>query len=192
VQAVDFQAWPDWETYYRAVSANVRRNVQKARKAFPDLATATRRGKAAYREFLPLQIARHKLFRRKGVRRAFASVATRAMLRLMFMDSYAAAARCRGEGRDLAHYLEINFGANTFYLEVASAQRGDGAAWHLLMTMMEAAFRRSAGRGKFVMGPDDGAQRGDPVWEGLARSRRQCRAAAFPTSVVSFSYAMGA
>jgi hypothetical protein len=56
--------------------------------------------------------------------------------------------------------------------------------------MLEEAYRRNPA-GKFVMGYVDHSIHDDAVGAGLLRSRRACRAAEFPTSVVTFRTSAG-
>jgi hypothetical protein len=87
-----------------------------------------------------------------------------------------------------AGYGGIKFGDYSFYLEGGSRRHNKGASWHLLMTMIERAWHDSEGRGAFVMGSDDRSNVGDKAWEGLVRSRHQCRVSSLPISTITFDY----
>jgi hypothetical protein len=90
----------------------------------------------------------------------------------------------RGEAR--AALSGIEFGDNTFYLTGGSTRQNDGAAWHLILTVLRDTFERTSEQGKFVMGQI--LDKSSPGWESLARSRAQCRASEFETSVMTFRY----
>ena len=188
VQAVDFNQWPNWDDYFQAVSPNIRRNVKKAHRSYPDIRYVERRKTGVYWDFLALQISRYCLFRRKGVRRSFQSIVLRSLFRLLFTNKYAISARCDTETCTLAHYSGIDFGQDSFFLEASARPNSQGASWFLLMAVMARAHQRSKGQGRFVMGPDEQLDRGDPAWEGLVRSRQQCRVVSHPTSVITFIY----
>ena len=91
-------------------------------------------------------------------------------------------------GRTLAAYGGVRFGPNSFFLEAGATARNDGAAWRLLIVIMERAWRESCGKGVFALGSDDGSQEGTKAWDGLTRSRRACRAKPIPISILRFRY----
>jgi hypothetical protein len=188
VQAIDFSRWDDFETYYKSVSTNARRNVKKAEKAYDKLGFREQTGRAVFRGLLPLQILRHRLFARKGVRSSLAALLVRSTIRTLATFRYNVLVGLTHGPHTLARYLGINFGRNYFYMEAAAEPEHPYAASYLLHEMISRSYTESNGRGHFVMGPDDHQQRGTPAWDGLVRSRQQWNVSAFPTSVLTFHY----
>jgi hypothetical protein len=131
------------------------------------------------------------MFRRKGVAHALPSLILRSLFRTASTLAYVRTARLVQYGFISARYLEVAFGRDTFFLEAAAVEGGTVTSSYLLAAMMEEAFNRSRGLGRFVMGPDYNPQSCDPVWEGLKRSRQQWRATSFRTSIIKFRYRAG-
>lgn len=189
VQAIDFSAWPTWDAYYRAISTNAKRNAQKLERSSAALHVRMDHSWGVLPSFVPLQLSRYRLFKRKSVAASLPRLIGRSGLRLVATHTYSRLAKLTADDANLAFYLDIPFGRNTFFLEAAPAGNFEGASAYLLRAMINDSYARSGGRGRFVMGPDDHGQHGTPVWEGLKRSREQWRATAHPTSVSVFSYA---
>lgn len=188
VQVIDLARWPTFDAFRMACSANVRRNVKKAEKSHASLALDVRPGLRGVSHFLKSLSLRRNLFRRKGVARSTLGMAARSAARMASLRRYTETVQLSGNGAAIASYVGVNFGNAYCYLEGAADDGGRGASWYLLMAMIERAFADSGGRGRFVMGSDDGTQDGVEAWEGLKRSRRQCCAEPVPTSVVRFTY----
>jgi hypothetical protein len=188
VVAIDFSRWATWEAYYKAVSQNARRNSEKVHRHYADLSVQRRHGVDAFRDIVPLQLLRRKLFERKSVSSSLAGLVARSGYRLAATTAYSHSGRLKDGRRVLARNLCIDFGRSTFYMEAAAAECSGGESTYLLRATIQEAYARSRGRGTFVMGPDDHKLDGDPQWEGLRRSRDQWRATARPTSMIRFTY----
>jgi hypothetical protein len=189
LDVIDFERWGSFDVYLRSVSQNVRRNIKKARATYPDLAIAGGGGIAGVRRYFGALALRRAMFRRKGVERATSLMALRSAARLFALGRHCRLAYLVNGDDLLAYHMGIAFGRDWSYMEGASRSDAVGASWHLLVTVIERAYAQSQGRGRFIMGSDDGTQAGVEAWEGLRRSRRQCCATSFPTSVVRFTYA---
>jgi len=127
----------------------------------------------------------HGMASRKRITASLARILSRFLLRTVAMRKYAITAVAIADGQALAAFSGIEFGKNMYYLTGGSEADNGGAAWHLMLMVIRRAYDRTHGSGKFLMGI---AQNGGPGWEGLARSREQCRATDFPTSIVTFTY----
>ena len=191
VDVIDFARWPTLAAYRRAVSENVRRNVKRATAAHPGAVVVDGPGWIGARRYLRAVALRRAMYRRKGVRRSTAGMVARSVARGLGTGPFARSAYLVDGGTLLASYGGVDFGPLACYLEGASRPDNQGASWALLMAIIERAYDRTGGTGRFVMGSDDGTQAGTPAWEGLRRSRRQCCANPVPTSVVRFTYAAG-
>jgi hypothetical protein len=184
VQAVDFARWPTWEDYFRQISNNARRNAVRAIRQRPALALSLRRGWATLLDLPVMTRLAVSVSDRKKLDNPPGSILLRLLVRGMAMRHYAISAVARDADRALASFSGIEFGLNTYYLNGGSEADNAGAAWYLMLEMLRRSYRRSSGSGKFLMGP---VLETMPGWGNLARSREQCRAADFPTSVVTFS-----
>jgi hypothetical protein len=188
VQAIDFTRWSDFATYYQSVSTNARRNIKKAEKTYDQLAFREQTGSSVFIDLLPLQILRHRLFGRKGIKSSLTALIFRSTIRTLATSRYSVSVSLTHNSQTIARYLGINFGRNCFYMESAAEHEHPYAASYLLKEMIGRSYTGSAGRGHFVMGPDDHQQRGQPAWDGLVRSRQQWNVSSFPTSVITFQY----
>ncbi|MDR3571093.1 MAG: hypothetical protein P4L81_02750, partial [Candidatus Pacebacteria bacterium] len=63
-----------------------------------------------------------------------------------------------------------------------------GVGWYVLGSAIRYAFERSRGKGLFVMGPVEEETMTKPEWQGLARSREQCRVTERKVATILFSY----
>ncbi len=188
IVAVDFRDWASWDDYYKAVSTNAKRNVKKAIKTYDNLEIRRSRGWPAFGDIIALEKSRHRLFARKNVKSSLILLLLRTGFRQVATLNYSAA-RCLVDGQNpLAYFLDIKLGTICFYLEAASDYGSSGASAYLLKSVIEIHFQATEGQGVFIFGPDDHRQAGDPIWEGLVRSRQQWKAKAYPTSVLQFSY----
>ncbi len=187
VHAIDFARWPSWDDYRRATSENVRRNARRA-SAYIDALTVTfDAGLAALPHIRELAALRRELSRRKGLSYRPVRAALGYLGSIITMPRQAMIARVTGGGRTLAAYRYAEFGALTYFRDGAAVPDPGGAAWFLMLAMLQRAYDR-APQGKFVMGYTDRQPgRGDPA-VGLLRSRRSVRVSDWPTSVVRFRW----
>ncbi len=189
VDAIDFSRWATFDGYRRAVSENVRRNAKKAAVNYPGLVIVEGGGGiGGARRYLASVGLRRAMFRRKGLDRSTLLMAIRSAARLWSVGRHGRLAYLTDGGELLAFHMGIGFGRDWSYLEGAARPDAVGVSWNLHMRLAERVYEQSGGRGRFVMGSDDGSQSGE-AWDGLRRSRLQCCATPFPTSVVTFTYA---
>jgi hypothetical protein len=181
VQAVDFSRWATWDDYAKSMSENVRRNANNARKSHPDLRVTEREGLSTVTKVQALIWFRAAMCRRKGLQFRIGHEWLRALVRAVVWRRHVVIASAEAHRRALAMFSGIRFGTSCYYLEGASRPDNSGASWHLMMTMLKSAYRRSP-RGKFVMGVVEK----DP---NLNRSRQQCRVSNYPGCLVEFNYA---
>ena len=187
VLTIDFTRWPNEQALVAAFSANVRRNVKKAERLHPALRLEWKGSLGGVARFVRGVLMRRSLFTRKGVERSTLAMALRSLVRLGSLRRYSDSVYAYNEDALLATYGGVNFGYTFAYLEGASEPTAHGAQWFLLVAVIRRAFATSGGRGRFVMGSDDGTKSGD-AWDGLRRSRAQVAAEPWPTSVVRFAF----
>lgn len=184
---IDFSRWKSFDAFYEGVSKNARRNVQKAEQSYPGLVIRRRRKWQVFRDLLPLELSRYRLFKRKHILTSRTSLIARSACRVIATYTHTFTARILSGETTLARFMGISFGPNNFFMEAAADDSSMGAASYLLKAMIETAYKRTNGAGKFVFGPDDHSNDHDPVWQGLTRSRLQWQAEAYSTSIVHFS-----
>lgn len=186
VQGVDFAEWPDWQTYYRAISENVRRNHKKAAQLHPDLDIRSYHGTQAVRHVRELVAMRREMYRSKDV--PFKQVRTIAgyLGRFLTCPEQATITFASSGDNNLAVQHTVEFGPTHYYLDGASARESGGAAWLLQLEMLQRLHAQWP-QGKFLLGPTD-LPLVDQSAQGLLRSRRSLRAAGWETSVVTFAW----
>ena len=186
IQGVDFANWPDWESYYRDISENIRRNAKKAVKLHPDLDIAVSSGLKSLRRVIDLVRMRGTMYRRKGMPfhpiRMFAGY----ILNFLTCPEQAMIAMAVSSNRILAIQNIVEFGSTHYYLDGAAATDTDGGAWNLQLAMLKRAYDRFPA-GRFLLGYTD-LPVADQSAEGLLRSRRSLRASEWPTSLVRFEW----
>ena len=185
LDVIDFRRWTEWRAYLSAISTNVLRNDRKCAHHHPRLRIETRHGASALTCAPRLNLMRWRMYREKGVAVSPLKLVLRSAARTWCLRQYAMTALAISEAGPLSAYAGIDFGRTSFYLEGASTRNNGGAAWRLLLAMVQAAFERTEGQGLFVLGPSVGSE---PPWDGLARSRRQLRATAVEGCCFSFRY----
>jgi hypothetical protein len=143
IQGVDFSHWPDWNSYYRDISENIRRNARKASKLHPDLKVEIFRGRKSLRHQVDLVRMRRTMYRRKGLPFNPFRVMAGYMLNLVTCPEQMMIATASAGDRILAIQNIVEFGDTHYYLDGAAAENSDGGAWNLQLSMLERAYRRS-------------------------------------------------
>jgi hypothetical protein len=186
VQGVDFSNWSDWESYYRDISENIRRNAKKAEKLHGDLKFDLVTGLAALTKVPALVAMRGAMYRRKQLAfsplRIFAGYVTS----ILACPDQAMISMVSGGGRTLAIQNNVEFADFHYYLDGAAANETEGGGWFLQLAMLRRAYER-APKGKFLLGYTD-LPVDDQTAEGLLRSRRSLRASDWPSSLVRFDW----
>jgi hypothetical protein len=187
VQAVDFARWASWDDYYRKISENSRRNAKAAEKRFPDLEVRVRLGRASV-EMLPALVRlKAEQLRRKQLNLSAASLAVTYLGSALIEPEHMVSAGVLAGGRVLSTAFGWEVGDNFWYLDAASAVDNGGAAWTLLLALLQRSYERCP-TGKFIMGYVDFAMHDEAQGGGLLRSRQACRVTDYPTSIVNFRY----
>jgi hypothetical protein len=184
VHAVDFQRWASWDAYFRNMSENSRRNAKAALRDMPRISLLERSGRQALRSVPSLVGLRASMAERKSLDLNVLQSGLSYLGWIIFCPDHVVTGLAMNGKKALSAYFGIEFGENTYYLEGASRGGNGGAAWRLLIAMLNRAYARHP-KGKFVMGYMDASTTAD---EGLLRSRAACRVSSYPTSVVRFSY----
>ena len=186
VQAVDFSAHDDWESYWAMLKGNVRRNFRRAADEH-DLWLATDHGKSILAHVPGFARALARQVHRKGARMQML-IDIRAMV--MTMAGLANAAkllRARSGRRTLAWQFHVAFGRDVYYVAGASERMQPSPAWWLTIKALHEAWTSNPG-GKVVLGPFYPEIHDEANGGGILQWRRHCRARDFPGCVVHFDY----
>ena len=189
VQGVDFSDWQDWQTYYRSISENSRRNAAKMDKQFRKI-EVSRTGGLSTLLIIPAFV-RFRAFNyaRKNLDGHWLKMLIRYFTNAIFLSDDFRLDYFLADGRIAAVQLNQEFCDLTYYLEGAYNPGISGAAWRLQIDVVKEAFHRHP-KGKYIMGyvappfDKEGA-------EGLMRSRRAMRAKEWKNQVVYFDYRVG-
>jgi len=188
VHAITFVSWENWETYYRAISDNAKRNAAKAVKSDPNMRVESLAEWHSLPYFLQIFWMRRMMYIRKNTNLGVLAWMVRFMRRLVFLGRYVSVVRVIYHGRHTAFACIIQFGRLSYYADGASVRDNGGSAWHLLTEII----RKSWGicpTGMFVMGFDGAGFRDQfEGWDNVLLQRQQCRVSQIATSVVTFDY----
>jgi hypothetical protein len=186
VHAIDLANFSSWDSYYKEISANVKRNVKKAEKSLPDLRIATWRGQFAVLKLATLLHLRKLTFQRKGITYHPFREAIRKFSSFTLAASNLVVSIASAGGKDLALVQGYDFGDVFYYFEGGSIADSSGASWKLLVESVKALHAR-APKGVYVMGYLDESA---PAFarEGLMRQRNSLRKSDFPSAIVTFTY----
>ena len=187
VHAIDLASFPNWDCYHKEISTNIKRNIKKAEKTFPDLQIATWRGRSAVLKLGTLLHLRKLTFERKGITYNPLREAVRKFSNFTLAASNLVVSIASAGGQDLAFICGYDFGDMFYYFEGGSIEDSSGASWKLLVESVKDLYGR-APKGFYVIGYlDEGA----PAFarEGLMRQRTSMRKSDFPSAIVTFDYA---
>jgi hypothetical protein len=178
---VDFSRWPSWEAYRRAISNNARRNAAKALKTDPKTEILIYHGIKTIIVTLPFMRMRSLVRYRKGLDFNVLEQTMRYVTRMLLMRERGYTARVVHLGKVVSYFCGIDFGRHTFYTYGASMPDKTGAAWLLILDMLQRSWKPG---GKFLMGQaETGAGR-----DNLFLFRQHCRVSDFPGAIVRFTY----
>jgi Acetyltransferase (GNAT) domain len=187
VHAIDLANFSSWDSYYKAISTNIKRNIKKAETCLPDLQLTTWRGQSAVLKLATLLHLRKVTFERKGITYNPLREAIRKFSSFTLAASNLVVSIASAGGKDLAFIYGYDVGDVFYYFEGGSIEDSSGASWKLLVESVKALYAR-APKGIYVMGYlDEGA----PAFarEGLMRQRNSLRKSDFPSAIITFYYA---
>jgi hypothetical protein len=178
---VDFSRWPSWEAYRRAISNNVRRNAAKALKIDPKTEILIDYGIGTIIATIPFMRMRSLMHYRKGLDFNVLEQAMRYVTRMLLMRERGYTARVVHLGKVVSYFCGIDFGRHTFYTYGTSMPEKTGAAWLLILDMLQRSWKPG---GKFLMGQAET----DAGRDNLFLFRQHCRVSDFPSAIVQFTY----
>ncbi|MEO5820242.1 MAG: GNAT family N-acetyltransferase [Vicinamibacteraceae bacterium] len=177
LDCVDFAAWPDFASYRRAVSENIRRDYKKAAAAGPTV--VTRRGVAAYRDVPALVGLRKQVMERNG--EPFSSVldTPKHALKLLCLrdDAFISTVEARGERQGA--FFGVRFGDRIYFLSGGTRDRSEGFGSYLFLSLIEGWFSQHPG-GKLYLGMTEPGLEPATYDRGNLLYRRKLRATSVP------------
>lgn len=188
VQGVNFSRWPDFESYWKKTSENVRRNARYALERNEGIHTEHLGWRAVLTNLWALCNLKAASLDKKGLQEHAIHRARRLiMTALTFRDRTDLQIARDGAGGILCFQLNVRFGRETYYLEGGQAAGATGANWLLFREVLRDAFTRHSD-GHFLMGRFEPATHDEEVGGGLYRSRRSLRVDDHEIAEVEFSY----
>ena len=186
VQGVDFANWPDWDSYYRDISTNVRYDARKIVGQYRDLHLEIVTGLRALLKIPILMGMRQALYRRKKLPFHSTRVLLGYILSIVFCPPQAIIAMAVGDDRVRAIHSNSEFGQFHYHLDAAAADGATGEGRFLQLAVIKRAYDLTP-QGKFLVGYTD-----LPIEEqsakGLLQSRRFLRVSDWPSSIIRFDW----
>lgn len=188
VQGVNFSRWPDFDSYWKKTSENVRRNARYALERNEGIHTERLGWRAVLTNLRALCSLKAASLDKKGLQEHVIHRARRLiMTALTFRDRADLQIARDGAGGILSFQLNVRFGRETYYLEGGQASGATGANWLLFREVLRDAFTRHPD-GHFLMGRFEPATHDEEVGGGLYRSRRSLRVDDHEIAEVEFAY----
>ncbi len=186
VQAVDFDQWPDWDSYWRSVSRTLRQTVQAAETRDGGVELAVRAGRRAVIDVPQVVLAAFGVQRRKAVFGEHWYRVVHAGGTLVTCRDHLAVASVRQHGRLVASNASVEFG-RVSHLLVGGVRAGASGGWCSMKALLQRAQAQGPGA-KFVMGAFEPSLHDEAAAGGLLRSRRACRVSDLPAARTRFHY----
>lgn len=186
VHSVHLGDWPCWDSYYRAISNNVRRNVKRAEQSDPPVTGVRAKGLAAIRLIPDLVRMRQQTLDRVDMEHAAWRMALSYVMNFLTMPNACHIAVARQGGMPLAALFGYKFGSTFYYWQGGSIESSNGASWKLLTDTL-AYWHRKHPKGQFIMGYFDDSLPGYRR-EGLHRQRESLRKSDYTTRLISFDW----
>ena len=188
IQSVYFKNWDSWESYYRGVSTNAKRNHKRAARTIDQLNIVTRRGPASIVDFWFLFQCYRNVAVTKNLRLPLSGFVLGFFLRAAILGDRHFVSVVRSGSTRLSAISGVEFGSKLSYIH---GGRGDddqrGAAWYLMIESLR-EFSRRHPDGVYLFGTSDVAARDQARSDGLLRSRMACQATDVRTSIFTFRF----
>ncbi len=186
VHSVNLSNWPCWESYYRSISNNVRRNVKRAEQAETPVEMVHGKGINALRLIPDLVRMRRHTLDRVDLEHPAWRMALSYIANILIMPRKCHIAIARQGTKPLAGLFGYEFGRTFYYWHGGSVDANNGGAWKLL-TGMIGHWHQDHPDGQFVMGYFDDTLPGHRR-EGLHRQRNSLRKSDYTTRIIHFDW----
>lgn len=186
VHSIDLSQWPCWESYYRGISNNVRRNVKRAEQSDPPVIVERRKGLGAILLIGHLVRMRQLTLDRVDMHHASWRMALSYLSHLLVMGESCHIAIARQGKAPLAALFGYESGSTFYYWQGGSVDSSNGASWKLL-TETVAFWYEQQPKGQFIMGYFDDSLTGIRR-EGLHRQRESLRKSDYKTELICFDW----
>lgn len=189
VHSVNLANWECWDSYYRSISNNVRRNVKRAEQSDAPVQVVAGKGLNAIGLIPDLVRMRRETLERVELSHPAWRMVLSYLVNLLLMPRSCCIAIARQDGTPLAGLFGYEFGSDFYYWQGGSVDASNGAAWKLLTDSIGRWYRKHP-NGQFIMGYYDDVLPGHRR-EGLHRQRESLRKSDFPTRIVTFDWTPG-
>lgn len=186
VHSVHLGDWPCWDSYYRAISNNVRRNVKRAEQSDPPVTVVRAKGLAAIRHIPDLIRVRKQTLDRVDMEHAAWRMALSYVVNFLTMPKNCHIAVARQGGICLAALFGYEFASTFYYWQGGSIESSTGASWKLLTDTLAYWYQKHP-TGQVIMGYFDDSLPGYRR-EGLHRQRESLRKRDYTTRLISFDW----
>ncbi len=190
VHSVNLANWGCWDSYYRAISTNVRRNVKRAEEATTPVEVIHATGLAAVRLIPDLVRVRRHTLDRVDLRHPAWRMAVSYLANILTMPRTCHIALARQGTKPFAGLFGYEFGRDFYYWHGGSVEINNGASWKLLTDTVR-RWKEKRPDGQFIMGYFDDSLPGYRR-EGLHRQRESLRKSDYTTRLISFDWTPGA
>jgi hypothetical protein len=177
VDCVDFASWPDFATYRRQVSENIRRDYKKAAAAAPTV--VTRRGVAAYRDVPALIGLRRQVMARNGEPFSTVVDTPKHALKLLCLRDDAFISTVEARGIPQSAFFGVRFGNGIYYLSGGTRDKSEGFGSYLFLTLIEHWFAQRPDA-KLYLGTTEPGLVPETYTHGNLLYRRKLRAVSIP------------
>jgi hypothetical protein len=188
LEVVEFETWPDWDSYWKSISSNARRNFNKVNNKEEGERLTISENIARIKYIYALLRLKNATFIRKKIGNMIPLTLMRHILRYAVLRKNIRSVVCRKGPVVLGFATCVDVGRHIFYLEGGAERAVAGVGWYTLLNAIRYAFDRTGGRGAFVMGPVDDETLTQAAWSGLARSRLSCRATRRRQAMINFQW----
>jgi hypothetical protein len=187
-QSVYFKDYDSWESYYRGVGTNAKRNHKRATRTIDQLNIVTRRGPASIVDFWFLLRCYRNVAATKNIRLPVNRLVFEFFFRAAILGDRHFVSVVRSGSTRLSAISGVEFGSKLSYIH---GGRGDddrpGAAWYLMIESLR-EFSRRHPDGVYLFGTSDCPARDQTRSDGLLRSRMACRATDVGASLFTFRF----
>jgi Acetyltransferase (GNAT) domain len=171
IDLIDCSDWPDFATYRRTISENIRRDYRKAQQT--SARVETRQG-AAFRDIIALAKLRRYVMRKNGVAFSLFPDLFEHAAKLLVLGQEGFISTGRVDGKCLAAFIGTEFGGSLFYHAGGTRDNRLGVGSHLFLTLIEHWFAAHP-NGRILIGDCPGTWDPSAYTHGAMLYRRKLR-----------------
>lgn len=172
IDVINFKDWPDFQSYARRISENVRRDYKKARMTAARV--GTKRGLSALGSLLRLATLRREVMRKHKVPFRFLADCVQHAAKLVVFGNKAFITTVRVGRKCYSAFFGIEFGGALYYISGGTQKTREGFGSLLFLSLIEDWFAKNP-NGTFVMGFCSGRRDQSTYTTGALLYRRKLR-----------------